>query len=233
MARLITPDDLGLYNGEKEEIARQKEIDTKLSELTIETIANELRRQAVIEKGPFVVRMNGDYSKNCLEIVVKHFTDNGWDIEYKAVKNPEGISFKISPPPSHEEFVRRMAGRMKRDMGLVRKILLAMETSREGWAPEKFNIPGHTEEEIGYNIYLMMQGGLVVGFDLTTAGDKCPNARAQNITWAGHEFLDLARKDTNWNKVIEAVKTNGLPMTIEVIMTALKNLAFNALGTIF
>ena len=48
---------------------------------------------------------------------------------------------------------------MKRDMNLVRKIILALEDSPAGFAPKDFEVDGHNKEEIGYHIYIMMEAG--------------------------------------------------------------------------
>ena len=44
---------------------------------------------------------------------------------------------------------------MKRDMDLVRAIVLAIEAAPTGFAPNSVEIPGHTGEEIGYHVHLI------------------------------------------------------------------------------
>ena len=49
---------------------------------------------------------------------------------------------------------------MKRDMDLIRKILLLMEVEPQRKVP---GIEGYTSEQIGHHVYLMMQAGLIEG----------------------------------------------------------------------
>ena len=51
---------------------------------------------------------------------------------------------------------------MKRDMDLVRFILMAVEEQEHGFARD-VRFDGYTEEQIGYHAYIMIEGGLVEG----------------------------------------------------------------------
>lgn len=44
---------------------------------------------------------------------------------------------------------------MKRDLDLIRKMLLAIEESPSGFAPE-LKFPGYTDAQIGYHAYLLI-----------------------------------------------------------------------------
>ena len=48
---------------------------------------------------------------------------------------------------------------MKRDMELIRKLVLALENEPTGYAPENLNIEGYTSEQVGYHAYLMIDAG--------------------------------------------------------------------------
>lgn len=50
---------------------------------------------------------------------------------------------------------------MKRDMDLVRKILMALEDNPTGYFKDEMTIDGYTEEDVGYHCYLLLQAGLV------------------------------------------------------------------------
>ena len=86
---------------------------------------------------------------------------------------------------------------MKRDLDLIRRILLNIEAEgedssrRAGFA----NIAddGYDPEAIQYHMQLMHDAGLIVADELVP-GQWWP----ERITWAGHEFIDLARNDTLW-----------------------------------
>lgn len=97
---------------------------------------------------------------------------------------------------------------MKRDMDLIRKILLAIEADEHGFAP-KIEIDGYTEEEIGYHAILLGEAGLVKVSDVTSMGNKSPEAIITRLTWAGHEFLDASRNNRIWNQAKDAIAIVG------------------------
>jgi hypothetical protein len=90
--------------------------------------------------------------------------------------------------------------RVRRDMDLVRKILLALEEHEHGFGPNPLIVEGYSAEQIGYHIHLMAQGELVIGLDDTTFGAQSPKAIASSVTWKGHEFLDASREPSMWNR---------------------------------
>lgn len=55
---------------------------------------------------------------------------------------------------------------MKRDLDLIRKIMLAIEDSPTGYAPEPLEIPPYTLDEIRFNALLAIEHGLIDGVDV-------------------------------------------------------------------
>lgn len=90
---------------------------------------------------------------------------------------------------------------MKRDMDLVRSILLWIEARPEGhnigWTLE---IDGYTDEQIGYHVHLMGQAGLLLVDNETMLDSRAPFASPSSITWAGYEFHDAVKDNTVWAK---------------------------------
>jgi hypothetical protein len=105
---------------------------------------------------------------------------------------------------------------MKRNMELVRAILLAMDAHEHGVAPDGFTIAGYDDEVIGHHVWLMAQGQLVTAVVVTTQTDRSPVAKPITLTWAGHDFLDAVRHDTIWAQVKTQLKDRGisLPFTL-------------------
>lgn len=95
---------------------------------------------------------------------------------------------------------------MKRDMDLVRKILLECEAAEDTRQPIAIRIDGYADHEISYHVQLMGEAGLldVVNFSNSRSGSVY---EAKRLTWEGHEFLDAARNDTTWNKAKGAVSS--------------------------
>ncbi len=97
---------------------------------------------------------------------------------------------------------------MKRDMDLIRVMLLAAESDSSGYA-SKIEIPDYTEEQINYHAFLLGEAGLAKVSSITTNYSKGPEAMVINLTWAGHEFLDSARDNTIWNQAKDKIGKIG------------------------
>ena len=98
---------------------------------------------------------------------------------------------------------------MKRNMDLIRQILITAERDEHGFISEQLEIDNYTQEEIGYHIYLLGEAGLARVIDLTYDQSESPSARLLNLTWEGHEFLDSARENRIWNLTKDAIKQLG------------------------
>src|SRR6185436_9482998 len=99
---------------------------------------------------------------------------------------------------------------MKRDMDLVRKILLALEAHPHGCVPVDCTITGYDEMVIHYHVWLMEQGGLLAGVQHGAGVVAWPVW----ITPKGRTFLDAVRSDTVWAKVNAVMKDEGLPFPL-------------------
>jgi len=97
---------------------------------------------------------------------------------------------------------------VKRDMDLIRAMLLAIESDPSGFAP-KIEIPDYTEEQINYHAFLLGEAGLAEVSSITTNSSKSPEAMVKHLTWAGHEFLDSARDNTIWNQAKDKIGKIG------------------------
>lgn len=100
---------------------------------------------------------------------------------------------------------------MKRDMDLVRAILLAIDE-----ANDRINMdhlvpigPGGADEQtVAYHLGMLIdEAGYVKGIKAHTFAGK--NWINLDLTWAGHEFLDQVRDDDVWRKVKGAANKAG------------------------
>src|SRR5437016_614225 len=119
---------------------------------------------------------------------------------------------------------------MKRDMELVRKILLAIEEEPTGRAPRELKIEGYTDDEIGHHAYLMAEAGLIDGARVDGMHSPSRQVHPTVITWAGHEFLAASRDESIWKKAMGIVKEKGGAVTVGVLTQLLTNLVKNNLG---
>ena len=106
---------------------------------------------------------------------------------------------------------------MKRDMELIRKIILNIETSQYGFVNNDLKIEGYTSEQINYHSYLIIQGGLAEGITTTNSQSSSPTAIIRNLTWEGHEFAEVARNDSIWHRVSKIIKDKGEGMAFPII----------------
>src|SRR5579862_9015086 len=120
--------------------------------------------------------------------------------------------------------------RMKRDMDLVRTILMRIESNSSGSLPDNFGIQGYRPEQVGYHAHIMMQKGLIEAEDITNFESDGPEIVPTNLTWKGHEFLDLARDQGRWNRAKAIIaKVGGAP--ISVWMKVLADLMWKSVDT--
>lgn len=106
---------------------------------------------------------------------------------------------------------------MRRDMDIIRKMVLTIEEHPGGWAP-RLHIDGYSSGQIGYQAYLLVDSGLAVGSDITTFGSAGPEHIINHLTSTGHDFAESARNEFIWNEVHEEMKRKGVvSATVDVV----------------
>jgi len=108
---------------------------------------------------------------------------------------------------------------MKRDMELVRKILLKIEEDYVSENIRDLKIEGYDLLTVGYHCEMLCDANLLkfykpIGCD----GCSLMTFLVGGITWDGHEFLDKIRNESTWHTIKEMVITKGLPMTLDVLL---------------
>ncbi len=81
---------------------------------------------------------------------------------------------------------------MKRDMDLIRQILLAVEKHNDPDKGIPVNIAGRSEGQVSYHIRLLDQAGLVKALHIRDGGGG-ERWILYHLTWQGHDFLDTIR----------------------------------------
>jgi Hypothetical protein (DUF2513) len=99
---------------------------------------------------------------------------------------------------------------MKRDMEIVRQILLFYEDDESEGLP-----PGDYQKITGH-IIIMIQAGLLDGAIIESSEDD-PFISVTRLTWAGHDFLSLARNEQVWNQAKSAVKKHLGDVSLDVL----------------
>ena len=106
---------------------------------------------------------------------------------------------------------------MKRNMDLVRLILLEIENIYQSTAIYNLTIDGYDAEMIAYHCKIIHEAGLISDYKAQYADNKLCGFGVGSLTWDGNDFLDKIRDDSQWKKIKDAITEKGLPMVIETI----------------
>ena len=106
---------------------------------------------------------------------------------------------------------------MKRNMDLVRLILLEIENIYQSTAIYNLTIDGYDAEMIAYHCKIIHEAGLISDYKAQYADNKLYGFGVGSLTWDGNDFLDKIRDDSQWKKIKDAITEKGLPMVIETI----------------
>ena len=118
---------------------------------------------------------------------------------------------------------------MKRDLNLIREILLVVEAAAEPVDSRAVVVDGYTREEIDYNIYLLLEEDYLTGISAAIFGDRY-HWMGMQLTWAGHEFLDTARSDTVWAKATSTIGQQVGSTSIEIMKAVLVSVTKGMMG---
>jgi len=119
---------------------------------------------------------------------------------------------------------------MKRDMDLIRRIILKLESSPTGFAEHPLSIDGYEHTQIGYYAYLLVDSGLALGADATAMESSGPEYLLTHLTWAGHDFADACRDESVWNKAKNTIKSKVTSVTFEVLKALLTSILKTQVG---
>ncbi len=125
-----------------------------------------------------------------------------------------------------------MLVRMKREMDLVREILLAVEQmpyagATGSLAPSEFKLDGRTTPEVCYHTTLLAEARLIevayLGSDTIGRDETGTELEEQKVipirlTWEGHEFLDNARDVTRWSEARDRAGGAGFRVLTAILV---------------
>lgn len=120
---------------------------------------------------------------------------------------------------------------MKRNMDLIRQILLAIEDSDQHYGEDshQLGLDNIAPETLGYHLDLLREAGFISGDDVTGASDVGSTYVGLNLRWAGHDFLDAARDDNRWGRAkATALAAGGI--SIDVMKALLIEYTKQAVG---
>lgn len=108
---------------------------------------------------------------------------------------------------------------MKRDMDLVREILITLSEANEPINASVFTSERYDYELVAYHFQIMDEAGLIEAKFLRADGNPYYSARAIRLTWQGNDFLSSITSDTVWRKVKNVLSKIATDVPLEVYKT--------------
>lgn len=108
---------------------------------------------------------------------------------------------------------------MKRDMDLIRLILLRIEEQYRSTAIYDLSVDGYDKETVAYHCKILHEAGLIADYKARYGDNQLLSFGISGLTWAGHDYLDKIRDDSIWRKTKETITKKGLPLVLETVKT--------------
>lgn len=118
---------------------------------------------------------------------------------------------------------------MKRDMDLVRTILLALADSDEPLWSTNLATDEYSRDVIGYHFLILDEAGLIMANVKAAGDDPYYIAVASRLTWEGNDFLDAVRDESIWKRVRSTIGKITGGASFEVFKTVASSLALDAI----
>ena len=106
---------------------------------------------------------------------------------------------------------------MKRDMDIIRKVLLAVEEQYVDVAIHDLKVDDADRKTLAYHCKILHEGGYLSDYKAQFAGNEIYSFGVGSLTWEGHEFLDKIRDDSVWTRTKSTIVEKGLPMALDVV----------------
>ena len=127
---------------------------------------------------------------------------------------------------------------MKRDLELIRKLLLFFENREEVTVMNYNKINNEEELRIDdYNgglivdhITLLYEAGYLDGEPEKTKTGRIIAVHPYRLTWDGHEFLEAMRNESIFRKAVSITKEKSLNLPLEIFKSLAQKLITNELN---
>lgn len=121
---------------------------------------------------------------------------------------------------------------MKRDMDLVRQILMFAADKPTADLSDELHFGEYSEAMVLYHIKLLIDAQLLDGEPEGFIGGGYIYCRPRigNLTWAGNEFVDAAKDPTVWQRAMTHVIKPAAGFTFSALLEYLKTQALQRLA---
>lgn len=106
---------------------------------------------------------------------------------------------------------------MKRDMDLIRAILLRVEEEYGGISITNLSIEGNSLEEVAVHCKMLKGAGLVASCGINYADNGIYSFSVGGLTWDGAEYLDKIRDDSLWEKT-KTIAREGASLSCSILL---------------
>lgn len=111
---------------------------------------------------------------------------------------------------------------MKRDIDLIRKLLLYFDEKPDDHMVECPQVEGYTDLQIRYHLILMYEAGFLRCEKEVTETGRIIKVYPFSLTWSGHEFINAAKDDSLWAKAKDKFCNGTASFTFDIILEWLK-----------
>lgn len=100
---------------------------------------------------------------------------------------------------------------MKRDMDLLRQLLLHIEEQDDGTDREiDVQVNGIQPEVVAEHLRMLMEAKLIEGVTVPDGSETFDHVEPTRLTWSGHDFIETVRDPEIWKKTKEgAIAARG------------------------
>lgn len=119
---------------------------------------------------------------------------------------------------------------MKRDMDLIRLILLEIEEEYKSTAIYNLSVDGYDKETVAYHCKILHEAGFISDYKAIYANNRLCDFGIGSLTWEGNNYLDKIRDASTWGKIKAFLTEKGAPILIETVTTAANTLIAKAIG---
>lgn len=121
---------------------------------------------------------------------------------------------------------------MKRDLDLVRKILMYYEEKDVDGMDRTIEVEGYSESLINYHLLLMDEAGLLRCERSVSSSTPSRIIKVYpfSLTWSGHEFLSSAKNEGLWSKAKSLSLDKAGILSFDIMKDLLIGLAKEKLG---
>ena len=117
--------------------------------------------------------------------------------------------------------IRILLCTMKRDMEIIRAILINVENDKYPYGG-LVHLDEFSDETCGYHVALLFDAGLAEGRLIKSNSFGIAWASIDRLTSAGHDFCDGIRQDTIWNKAKEHILKPGASYGLSILVEYVK-----------